>query len=533
MQAAKLTELSVLASHLVRVGLMEHSKACHAVQQAEILKMPLVSYLVQHNILTSTVILQSCAATFGLPIFDVNHEKTIIPDSLKFNQQLICHYHAFPLKIDNGELLIGIADPSNQSALQAIAFQTGWRVRPMLIAEDQLSKLIQDYCDTDVLRKQLLITMQKQQPSTEFHDLMLPSANEDEPLIKLVDTLLHDAAKQTASDIHLEPNKNNYRLRYRQDGILFVITEIPTDLALRIITRLKVLAKLDISERRLPQDGRFQFQPNEPASVDIRISTCPTLFGEKVVLRLLDIKQLTLDISKLGMSEEQQQLFLQCLAQAHGLILVTGPTGSGKTATLYSALHYLNTVEKNISTVEDPVEIQLPGINQVNIHTKIGLNFSTILRTLLRQDPDVIMIGEIRDIETAEIAIHAAQTGHLVLSTLHTNSAQETLTRLQAMGIATYNLTHTLILIIAQRLARKSCQYCQAMNKECHQCRGGYHGRIGIFELLPMTASLAKKLLQQQGPVSIPGFKTLWDMALEKVQHGMTTLTEIHRVIKQ
>lgn len=380
----------------------------------------------------------------------------------------------------------------------------------------------------------------------------------DDPLIQFVNNLIRNAIQRCVSDIHIEFYHHLCRIRYRQDGILQHVTEVPAHLAARLVARLKVLAKLDIAERRLPQDGRFHFH-----NIDIRINTCPTLFGEKTVLRLLDTNRMTLDIAMLGFTESQQNLFIHKITQPQGLIIVAGPTGSGKTVTLYSALQYLNKIEKNISTVEDPVEIQLQGINQVNINPKIGLQFSTILKTFLRQDPDIIMVGEIRDKETAEIAIQAAQTGHLVLSTIHANNTLEAISRLQAMGIPTYHLVHAISLIISQRLLRKLCIHCRKqeslsanhiqemgfdlLNDEeeislycaqgCPECVNGFLGRIGIFELLPLMPDMIQLILANKDQATLAekmrddGYAALRQVGFELAQQGVTSLTEINRVI--
>lgn len=366
------------------------------------------------------------------------------------------------------------------------------------------------------------------------------SVNYDEPLIKFTDNVLNHAIQQSASDVHIEPYEDNCRIRYRLDGLLREIAEIPSQLATRLVARLKILAKLDISERRLPQDGRFQFYQH-----DIRINSCPTLFGEKVVLRILNTGQSTYNIASLGFLDSQLTLFKEKISQPQGLILVTGPTGSGKTNTLYTALDYLNTPEKNISTVEDPIEIQLKGINQINIHPKIGLNFATILRSLLRQDPDIIMVGEIRDEETAGIAIQAAQTGHLVFSTLHTNSAADTFTRLKSMNIPEYNLANSISLIIAQRLIRKLCDYCKLPDNlssedinslglitpqteitifranNCEHCINGYHTRTAIYELMTMNE------------YKTHNFISLRQSATNKVIQGISSIAEINRVLQK
>ncbi|MCC2667452.1 MAG: xpsE [Gammaproteobacteria bacterium] len=347
----------------------------------------------------------------------------------------------------------------------------------------------------------------------------------------LVDYIIQDAIQQAASDIHIEPFANACRIRYRCDGLLYETANIPTPLASRFITQLKVMAQLDITERRLPQDGHFQLN-----AIDVRINTCPTLFGEKIVLRLLNSHSILLTLSELGLNEIQKNILVTHLKKPQGMILVTGPTGSGKTITLYSAINYLNSIEKNISTIEDPIEIQLPGINQININPKIGLDFSTILRTVLRQDPDILMIGEIRDKETATLAIQAAQTGHLVLATLHTNSAIDTLTRLSALGINVCDIANCVSLIIAQRLVRKFCTYCK-QEKNCPYCIRGYLGRIGVYEFLPITEKIAELILIQANLSTLrqqmqnEGFPTLYESGMEKVKQGITCLNEINRIL--
>lgn len=384
-------------------------------------------------------------------------------------------------------------------------------------------------------------------PSTLPHDL---------PIIDYVNAILQHAVEKKASDIHFEPYETYYRIRYRLDGLLQEIATPPLSIANRITARLKIMADLDISERRLPQDGRFQIPLKEQHPIDVRISTCPVAGGEKMVLRLLNTVDLYKDIHTLGFTENQHQLFLAALQKPQGIILVTGPTGSGKTITLYSALHYLNTDEKNIISIEDPIEIKMSGINQVNIQHKNGLSFANCLRALLRQDPDVMMIGEIRDAETAEIAINASQTGHLVLSTLHTNSAVESIIRLMNLGVATFNIASSIHLIIAQRLVRCICKQCwpdaatdTAMTLHepsphyfsksipgCEHCRNGYKGRSGLFEVLPISKTIAESIIAGASSMDIlqlakrEGLKTLYDVGLEKVKKGITSTHEIHRV---
>src|SRR5579872_3740163 len=413
------TPLPNLGLHLINAGLLDKQIAHDAAYHAKIQEIPFIAYLVQHNIFTSQEILQACQKIFSLPVFDLNDYDE--SSTALLNAELIRQYRIIPLWKTNNILHVGMSDPTDQQATEAIAFHTGLVLQIFLIEEEQFSRFIDTfYGDHEVnkdLQKNLLrqITLDEKQ-----HAIQDKIISYDEPLIKFVDNIILHAFQQNVSDIHIESYENSCRIRYRQHGILFPVNEIPQQLVDRIITRLKVMAKLNIAEKRLPQDGRFQLD-----NIDIRISTCPTHFGEKVVLRLLNSNHIALDIHQLGLTEQQQTLFINTISRSQGMILVTGPTGSGKTVTLYSALNYLNTSEKNISTVEDPVEIRLNGINQVNINSKIGLDFSNVLRAFLRQDPDIIMIGEIRDLETAEIAIQASQTGHLVLSTLHTNSRSE------------------------------------------------------------------------------------------------------------
>lgn len=422
-----------LASVLTQLGLLSNESAQQAQENAQVLNMPFISYVVKNHLVASDAILKHCANFFDLTIFDLkNYEKKWLHES-KLSLDFVRQYHAVPLKIKNQTLQLGLSDPTRHEAVDAAGFFAKMSVKIVLVAEDALQRLIDMELNAHAQKKLELISLKEladEENLTHVHEKI---THYDEPLIQFVNQLIQNALHQNASDIHIEPFQLSCRIRFRLDGVLQQITEIPSNLAARLATRLKVMAKLDITERRLPQDGRFQIH-----FVDVRISTCPVLHGEKIVLRILDTKKTALGLDELGLLDTQKEQLLQALNQPQGLILVTGPTGSGKTVTLYSALQYLNHLDRNISTVEDPVEIQLHGINQVNINTKINLHFSTTLRALLRQDPDVLMVGEIRDPETAEIAIQAAHTGHLVLATLHTNSAAEAVTRLQAMGIAGY-----------------------------------------------------------------------------------------------
>ena len=449
--------------------------------------------------------------------------------------ELMQRHRVAPLKREQNTLFLGMTNITDQSAIAAISFHTGLHIRPRPITEEKLTRLINATNEKDVqsiLYTQLTSTLSKipsieEKPATQEF--------EDEPVTEFVNELIKDAINKKISDIHIEPYETYCRIRYRCDGLLHEAAHIPLHLFERISTRIKIMAQINIAECRLPQDGHIQLHWCK--QIELRVSTCPTLFGEKIVLRLLSNQITSLDISTLGLTESQHALLLNKLQAPQGLILVTGPTGSGKTITLYSALHYLNHTEKNILSVEDPVEIELAGINQINTNEKIGLDFASVLRTLLRQDPDIIMVGEIRDLETATIAMQAAQTGHLVLSTLHANSAAETLSRLRVMGIDTHHLISSLSLIIAQRLVRKICQQCKNPSKGCNHCYQGYQGRTGLFELLPITKEVVELLSngatveqllehckQQHWPL-------MRDVGVQKIMEGTTTYNELNRVL--
>ncbi|EKD69800.1 MAG: Type II secretion system protein E [uncultured bacterium] len=456
--------------------------------------------------------------------------------------ELIQRYRIIPLKKENQTLYIGISDLTRIEIFSNIAFQTGLNIKPIYVNEKEIENWIKNNIDETTFYHQFETTLSQVaiRESSPSNDEIV---NHDEPIINFVDQLLEEAIHQHVSDIHIESFENTCRIRFRHDGILQENISIPIHLAQRIMSRLKIMANLNITEKRIPQDGKIHFK--KQGKIDIRINICPTLFGEKAVLRLFNSDHASLGINTLGMSKQQEEIFLQALSQPQGLILVTGPTGSGKTTTLYSALNHLNKIEKNISTVEDPVEIELPGVNQVNINPSIGLDFTMILRALLRQDPDVIMIGEIRDKETATIAIQAAQTGHLVLSTLHTNDAIHSIIRLRALGISVENILNSIHLVIAQRLLRMICQHCQALSLpqyslnsalHCNQCYHGYQGRTGVFELLPIPTSLINMTANltniTQFIYELTKYKlsSLRESGLEKVHIGITNNAELTRV---
>jgi type IV pilus assembly protein PilB len=529
--------LTGLIAHLEHDGLLKPETAAAAYASAKQLHMPQVSYLVRFNILSCDDILAYCAKQFGLPIFSLHEFNRKMLSHPIIKPELIFRYRVMPIKIEQDTLYLGVADPTDQTAISAISFHTGLRVSCLLISEVELNDLI-----NEMLKKTQITPLDNFDASAETTEIS------DEPVINFVTNLMQEAMEKHISDIHIEPFANHCRIRFRRDGLLYEATTIPLPLAERVVTRLKIMAQIDIAERRLPQDGRIQIRHHE--KLDIRVNTCPTLFGEKLVLRLLNANAIRLDLSELGLTDKQHKLLLDKLNDPQGLIFVTGPTGSGKTITLYAALQHLNGIEKNISSVEDPVEIELAGINQINANTKIGLDFATVLRTLLRQDPDIIMVGEVRDVETAQIAAQAAQTGHLVLSTLHTNSAIETISRLQAMGIPAYQIATSLSLMIAQRLARKLCDQCKDIEHlmqipgmvtyravGCKYCHHGYRGRVGLFELIPMTTNMAHLLLEEGNQLALldevkkQKHMLLWEAGMEKVKLGVTSYEELIRVM--
>ncbi len=466
----KLTsQVSGLAGRLVAEGLISADDANAAQKQASLEREHLVPYLVEHFKVDSQRLAEVASLEFGVPLFDLDAFNLVqIPDGL-VDVDLVTKHHALPLYKRGNRLFIAVSDPTNLAALDEMKFHTGINTDAVLIDERVLSRVIAEWVEVqDSLGDGL-----EDLDSSDLDDIDVGGTTEDgegddagadgideTPIVRFVNKVLVDAIKQGASDIHFEPYEHNYRVRFRTDGILREVVRPPKNLSARLSARLKVMSQMDISERRMPQDGRIQMKLTRKRAIDFRVNTLPTLFGEKIVLRILDPSSAQMGIDALGYEEAQKDMYLKALNQPQGMILVTGPTGSGKTVSLYTGLNILNTAERNISTAEDPVEINLEGINQVHVNPKVGLNFAEALRSFLRQDPDIIMVGEIRDLETAEIAIKAAQTGHLVLSTLHTNSAAETITRMLNMGVPAFNLATSVNLIIAQRLARRLCKEC-------------------------------------------------------------------------
>lgn len=567
-QAAQHNPIQGVARVLVMDGIMDETRAREHLQKAQATHRPFVQYLVEESLIPAQEVAAISSRNFGVPFLDINAYDTELMPIDTVSEKLIQKHHVLPLYQRGNQLFIAVADPSRQTALDEIQFHTGLKVTSVVVEADKLTQKIDktlsekesaalDTYLEDSALDELSISADDLQEEEDTN----PS--DDAPIVRFVNKILLDAIKQGASDIHFEPYENQYRVRFRIDGLLHETATPPTHLSGRIASRLKIMAQLDISERRIPQDGRFKMNLSKRHTIDFRISTCPTANGEKIVMRILDPTSATIGIEALGFNKTQKELFEKAIAQPQGMVLVTGPTGSGKTVTLYTALNQLNLPEKNISTAEDPVELKVQGINQVNINTKVGLTFSSALRAFLRQDPDIIMVGEMRDVETAEIAIKAAQTGHLVLSTLHTNSACETLSRLMSMGIEPYNLASSVSLIIAQRLARRLCEHCkteaevpeEALLKAgfqkaeaasvkvfqangCNACTQGYKGRIGLYEMLPVTKTLSALIMQGASVNELEtaarreGLLTIHDAGLEKVKQGITTLDEVNRVTK-
>lgn len=564
--------LSGLAKKLVHAKLLEPQVAVQALDFAIKKKVPFVTYLVEKGIIDDKTLAATASIEFGDPLFDLSViDLEMIPKEL-ISEKLIRQHHALPLFRRGNRLYVAVSDPTNFEALDEFKFHAGINTEAILVEEKMLTETIEkvlsdqdssqlaglDDTDLDALD---ISNMDEDIKSDDEGS----SEVDDAPIVRFVNKVLLDAINRGASDIHFEPYEKIYRVRLRQDGILTEFSSPPVNLAPRLAARLKVMSRLDISERRIPQDGRFKMKLSRNRAIDFRVSTCPTLFGEKVVMRILDPSTAKMGIDALGYEETQRDAFVKAIHRPQGMVLVTGPTGSGKTVSLYTALNILNTPEVNISTAEDPVEINLPGVNQVNINPKAGLTFSGALRAFLRQDPDIIMVGEIRDLETAEIAVKASQTGHMVLSTLHTNSAPETLTRLMNMGVASFNLATSVTLIIAQRLARRLCAHCKVATefpaeamlefgfteleikegitlfepKECAQCNRGYKGRVGLYEVMPVSAEIGNIIMEGGNAFGIAeqmkkeGWASLRRAGLNKVKMGLTSLEEINRVTKE
>lgn len=554
------------ANYLAEQKLLDKETALNALREANQNKVSYIDYLVKQKLLDEYQAAKATAEYFGLPLCDIHaFSKDLVPAE-HLNMPLVRKLSVLPLFKKGGLLYLAITDPTVEN-LYEIRFLTGLDIRLLVVESSKLGQLIGELLNSLILseiggEEEAVGNIIASTSKEETEDLAGYDA-ESAPVINYVNKVLLDAIEKKASDIHFEHYEGAYRIRFRQHGILYPITSPPIKLANYILARIKVMSDLDITEHRIPQDGRFKLILSKKRAVDFRVSVCPTLYGEKIVLRILDTAGTLQGVEKLGMEADQQEHMVNALRRSQGMILVTGPTGSGKTVTLYTSLLVLNSPEKNISTVEDPVEIPMQGINQVNVNVKTGLTFSTALRAFLRQDPDIIMVGEIRDLETAEIAVKAAQTGHLVLSTLHTNSAPETVIRLMNMGIEPYNLASSLKIVIAQRLVRVLCSECKVkvtlpqelLEKEgfdkneigtfdiyepkgCDHCTNGFKGRAGIFEVMPITPAIEQIILSGGKVVDIvaeekkEGISNLRESGLRKVKEGITSLAELNRVFK-
>ena len=565
---ASQTNLAGLPRRLVQDGLIAEDKLLEATDAAKKEKVALVAYLVNEELADARSIAVAASHEFGVPLLDLDAIEIDLDVVRSVDQKLVNKHRVIPLVKRGQRLFLGISDPTNLQAIDDIKFQTSLRIDPVVVEQDKLEERIVkaieavdttmgDLADDDFDLENLDVSGEED----EAEDIQRDDI-EDAPVVRFVNKILLDAIKRGASDVHFEPYEKFFRVRTRLDGVLSEVAQPPVVLANKVCARLKVMSRMDIAERRVPQDGRIKMRLSKNRAIDFRVNTCPTLFGEKIVLRILDPSSAKLGIEMLGYDDKQRALYEKHLAKPYGMILVTGPTGSGKTVSLYTGLNILNTNDRNISTAEDPAEINLPGINQVNVNPKVGLTFASSLRAFLRQDPDIIMVGEIRDLETAEIAIKAAQTGHLVLSTLHTNDAPRTLTRLVDMGVKPYAIATSVSLIIAQRLARRLCDNCkelreiprEALEKEgfttedldqgltvygpkgCKSCNEGYKGRVGIFQVMEVSETMGKIIMEDGNAMQIAeqaakeGVYDLRRAGLNKVKEGVTSLEEINRV---
>lgn len=556
--------LSGLPRRLVEQNIISAQQAQEIFNKAKEDKTHFVGAAVALGKVKARTLALMASEEFGIPFLDLTaFDAELMPEDA-VNKDLVEKHRVLPLFKRGNRLYVGQSDPSAVTAIDEIKFTTGMTVEPILVEEDRLSSAVERFLSAN---DDTFADLDEELDDVELEDSAPAKAEEekdsadDAPIVRFVNQMLLNAIKTDASDIHFEPYEKSYRVRFRTDGMLHTVSKAPISSAGKIAARLKVMSQMDISERRLPQDGRIKMKISKNKSIDFRVNTLPTLWGEKIVLRILDASAAQLGIDMLGYEPDQKQLYMDALSKPQGMILVTGPTGSGKTVSLYTGLNILNTDQVNISTAEDPVEINLEGINQVNVNAKVGLDFSAALRSFLRQDPDVVMVGEIRDLDTASIAIKAAQTGHMVMSTLHTNSAAETLTRLANMGVPSFNIATSVSLIIAQRLARRLCSKCKApvtlpqevieeagftqeLLKDaqffqpvgCDQCKDGYKGRVGIYEVVRNTDAISRIIMEDGNSIEISdaarkeGFNDLRTSALMKVTQGVTSLEEANRV---
>ena len=565
------SSLGGLPQRLVQDGVVDESGMHAALQAAAEKKTSFVTQLIAGGAVKSRDIAITAAAEYGVPLFDLDALSIDLEAVRMVSDKLLAKHRVLPLFKRGKRLFLGVADPTNLHAIDEIKFQTSLAVEAIVVEDDKLQKKLDkaiEQFDTQMpsLGDDEAVDLESLEVSggdgDELGGEVTRDDVEDAPIVRFVNKVLLDAIRRGASDVHFEPYEKMFRVRLRMDGVLKEVAQPPVQLTGKIAARLKVMARLDIAERRVPQDGRIKMRLSKTRAIDFRVSSCPTLYGEKIVLRILDPSQAMLGIEALGYEPFQKDLYLKHLAKPQGMILVTGPTGSGKTVSLYTGLNILNREDLNISTAEDPAEINLPGVNQVNVNNKVGLTFASALRAFLRQDPDIVMVGEVRDLETAEIAIKAAQTGHLVLSTLHTNDAPQTLTRLVDMGVKPYAIATSVSLIIAQRLARRLCSQCkvllevpaEALRKEgfqesdiatgikiygpkgCGSCTDGYKGRVGLYQVMEVSEEIGRIIMTGGNALDITkqsAKEGVWDLrrsGLEKVRAGMTSLEEINSV---
>jgi type IV pilus assembly protein PilB len=560
---------SALGRALVAQGRLMQADATSIQLEASKSGVTFVQQLVVSKKLSAREVSQFAANAFGYPLLDLS---TVDTDQLPLNlidAKIVNNHRVIALGKRGNRLFVGMSDPTNEQVMQEVKFATGMTMEPIVVEDDKLSIIVKKLTDSsakalemateDVDLSGIEVTDGEAQPEVVTEEI------DDAPVVKYVQKILLDAINSGASDIHFEPYEKYYRIRYRQDGILYDIANPPLAIKEKIASRIKVVSKLDISEKRVPQDGRMKMVLSKTRAIDFRVSTLPTLFGEKICMRILDPSSATLGIDALGYEPDQREFLMHAIQRPYGMVLVTGPTGSGKTVSLYTCLNILNKPGINISTAEDPAEINLPGINQVNMNDKAGLTFAVALKAFLRQDPDIIMVGEIRDLETGEIAIKAAQTGHMVLSTLHTNDAPATLTRLMNMGIAPFNIASSVILITAQRLGRKLCTckrpvtipeeaLLRAGFKEeeldgswqpyeavgCEVCKNtGYKGRVGIYQVMPISEEMERIIMKNGTAIDLSdqaqrdGVRDLRQSGLLKVKRGLTSLEEVEAVTNE
>ncbi|HQS01947.1 MAG: type IV-A pilus assembly ATPase PilB [Halothiobacillus sp. 24-54-40] len=555
-----------LLAALVKTAVLEPARALELLEKSRSTKEPLLQTLMANGV-SAIKIARAASQNYGLPQIDLDSFDT---SDLPINivpAKLLQSGNALPLRKRGRRLTVAMADPSDLGILENFRFSTNLTIDVVVAEATKIARLLEEAANNSMAGMADLdddlanIQIEGENFAT---DEKSDDPLQDDIVVKFVTKVLTDAIRRKASDIHIEPYEKQFRIRVRIDGILTEVPPPPRQLADRIVSRIKVMSRMDISERRVPQDGRIKLKLSAGRSIDFRVNSCPTLFGEKIVLRILDPTSAQLGIDSLGYEEDQKQLYLKALNRPYGMILITGPTGSGKTVSLYTGLNVLNTMDRNISTAEDPAEIVVPGINQVNVNAKVGLTFAAALRAFLRQDPDVIMVGEIRDLETAEIAIKAAQTGHLVLSTLHTNDAPQTLTRLMNMGVPGYNIASSVNLIIAQRLARRLCNSCKKVDHipdeellregfnpidvqsgmkifkavGCDQCTNGYRGRMGIYQVMPVSEEMGRIIMRGGNAIELAeqatkeGINDLRQSGIRKVKAGITSLEELNRVTK-